>query len=86
MYKITVIDLDDPFRKPYVVENVICWDCLSKEDIEMIEEERSNVQNENCKLSEEEIKEVARRCEHFEYMPNMEDLRMVISDVLKERE
>lgn len=79
MYRITIENLDCPSQKPWVYDDILSWGCVSKEDVSYIEEELE------VKLSEDEIKEVARRCEKADFCPDMEHLRYIIQDVVDDR-
>ena len=79
MYRITIENLDEPNFQPYVCTNVLSWGCVTTEDIECIEEELE------IKLTDDEIKEVERRCEKADFCPDMESLRWIIKDVLDDR-
>ena len=79
MYRITIENLDEPNNKPWVYDNILSWGCVSLEDIELVEEELE------VKLTEDEIKEVERRCEKADFCPDMDSLRWIIQDVVDDR-
>lgn len=79
MYRITIENLDEPNNKPWVYDNILSWGCVSLEDVEYIEEELE------VKLTEDEIKEVERRCEKADFCPDIDSLRWIIKDVLDDR-
>ena len=79
MYRITIENLDEPNNKPWVYDNILSWGCVSTEDVEYIEEELE------VKLTEDEIKEVARRCEKADSCPDISSLRWIIQDVVDDR-
>lgn len=86
MYKITVIDLDCPEKEPYVEERAVVWDCLSVDDVECVVNDISEYEGDEITLTDEEKKEVGYRLNRFESMPDMDDLRSVVRDILNERE
>jgi len=79
MYRITVENLNDPNSKPWVCEDVLSWGCIIKDDVALVEEELE------VKLTDDEIKEVERRCEKADFCPDMEHLRWIIQDVVDDR-
>ena len=62
-----------------VITDVIAYDVLCTDDIECIESALE------ISLSNEQKKEVARRCQKSEHFPNMEDLRWIVRDVYEGR-
>ena len=79
MYRITIENLNEPGNKPWVCEDVLSWGCVTKEDVALIEEEFE------VQLTDDEVKEVERRCEKADFCPDMEHLRWIIKDVLDDR-
>ena len=77
MYKVIVIDEDG---KESVTENVIDYNFIDVDLVQDIADDK------DTELSEEEIEEVSRRCSSCEQLPNMEDLRCIIQDIIDDRE
>lgn len=72
-----IIKDDDEFER--TLTDVIAYDVLCEEDIDVVESAL------DIKLTEEQRKEVARRCRNAEYFPSMDDLRWIVRDVYEGR-
>lgn len=77
MYKVIVIDEDG---NESITENVIDYNFIDVDLVQDIADDKGT------ELSEEEIEEVSRRCSGCEQLPNMEDLRCIIQDIIDDRE
>ena len=76
MYRLTV-ESDDGIV--HIWDDVLDYNFI---DVDLCQD----IANDNeTELSEDEIKEVEERCENYEQMPNMEDLRWLIRDIINER-
>lgn len=77
MYKIIVIDEDGNER---VTENVLDYNYI---DVDLCQ----NIAIDHAtELTDEELKEVERRCENSEQLPDMDSLRWIIKEIIDERE
>lgn len=77
MYKVIVIDEDG---KESVTENVLDYNLI---DVDLVQD---IADDEDAELTDDEIKEVEDRCSVCEQLPEMEDLREIIRDIISERE
>lgn len=77
MYKVIVIDEDG---KEVVTENVIDYNFI---DVDLCQ---SIASDKGTELTSDEINEVSKRCSGREQLPDMEDLRWIIQDIIDERE
>ena len=77
MYKVIVIDEDG---KESVTENVLDYNFI---DVSLCQDIAGD---EETELTDEEVEEIERRCSGCEQLPNMEDLRWIIRDIINERE
>jgi hypothetical protein len=79
-----IIDDDGPER---TLTDVIAYDCLCVDDIDTALEDYNVInKNENNILTDEQKRRVARICQNCERFPDMDDLRWIIGDVLREKE
>ncbi len=72
---LTIKDDDGYVR---TLNDVLAYDCICKEDVETVCEELK------VKVSTKMLDYVRRACDHLEEFPNMEILRWIIRDFLKE--
>ena len=77
MYKVIVIDEDG---NESVIENVLDYNLI---DVGLVQD---IADDEDTELTDDEIKEVEDRCCVCEQLPEMEDLREIIRDIISERE
>lgn len=76
MYKITIEDEDG---NKQVVEDVLCYDYISKEYAELIAEEN------NYQFTQNDLKELERRLNRLEHFPDSDDFRWALSDIKQDR-
>ena len=77
MYKITVENENGETR---VIENVLDYNVI---DLDLCQ---SIAADKKTELSDEEINEICNRCSKCEQLPDMEDLRWIIQNVINDRE
>lgn len=78
MYKVIVIDEDG---KESVTENVLDYNFIDVDFVQQIAK-----QDFKTSLSEDELKAVQSYCQDCEQLPDQYDMKMIIEEVIKDRE
>lgn len=81
MYKLIWIDEDTEPKVQREIENVLAFDSLAKDDVDLILEQFE----EDITLSKDEYDEIARRIDKRDDFPNLQELRDIIKDVVGDR-